>query len=159
MTQFKRRKGGCLFKLIKLFLALFVIVAIALYFFTSQIVSKAISGVGSLVGVEMRGNANLVWGECAFSLKDFHIANPEGFLKGDAIKFDEVYIKPALTLEAIKGNEPIVIDEIRIICPFLRFEQEGITKNNLNEIIETGVTINAIISKPLIENIFFKNSP
>ena len=32
-------------------------------------------------------------------------------------------------------------------------------ENNLNEIVETGVTINAIISKPLIENIFFKNSP
>ncbi len=32
-------------------------------------------------------------------------------------------------------------------------------ESNLNEIIETGVTINAIISKPLIENIFFKNSP
>ena len=32
-------------------------------------------------------------------------------------------------------------------------------ENNLNEIIETGVTIDAIISKPLIENIFFKNSP
>ena len=32
-------------------------------------------------------------------------------------------------------------------------------ENNLNEIIETGVTINAVISKPLIENIFFKNSP
>ncbi len=32
-------------------------------------------------------------------------------------------------------------------------------ENNLNEIIETGVNINAIISKPLIENIFFKNSP
>lgn len=32
-------------------------------------------------------------------------------------------------------------------------------ENNLNEIIETGVTIDAVISKPLIENIFFKNSP
>ena len=32
-------------------------------------------------------------------------------------------------------------------------------ENNLNEIIETGVSIDAIISKPLIENIFFKNSP
>jgi uncharacterized protein (TIGR00159 family) len=31
--------------------------------------------------------------------------------------------------------------------------------NNLSEIIDTGVTINAVISKPLIENIFFKNSP
>ena len=31
--------------------------------------------------------------------------------------------------------------------------------NNLNEIIDTGVTIDAIISKSLIENIFFKNSP
>lgn len=31
--------------------------------------------------------------------------------------------------------------------------------NNLSEIIETGVTIDAVVSKPLIENIFFKNSP
>lgn len=34
-----------------------------------------------------------------------------------------------------------------------------VQENNLNEIVETGVSINAIISKPLIENIFFKNSP
>ena len=32
-------------------------------------------------------------------------------------------------------------------------------ESNLNEIIGTGVTIDAVISKPLIENIFFKNSP
>ena len=31
-------------------------------------------------------------------------------------------------------------------------------ESNLNEIIGTGVTIDAVISKPLIENIFFKNS-
>ena len=34
-----------------------------------------------------------------------------------------------------------------------------VQENNLNEIIETGVSIDAIITKPLIENIFFKNSP
>ncbi len=32
-------------------------------------------------------------------------------------------------------------------------------ENNLNEIVETGVVIDAVISKPLLENIFFKNSP
>lgn len=32
-------------------------------------------------------------------------------------------------------------------------------ENNLNEIVDTGVKIDAIISKSLIENIFFKNSP
>ena len=32
-------------------------------------------------------------------------------------------------------------------------------ENNLNEIIDTGVVIDAVISKPLLENIFFKNSP
>ncbi len=31
--------------------------------------------------------------------------------------------------------------------------------NDLQDIIDTGVSIDAIISKPLIENIFFKNSP
>lgn len=32
-------------------------------------------------------------------------------------------------------------------------------EDNLQDIIDTGVNIDAIISKPLIENIFFKNSP
>ena len=32
-------------------------------------------------------------------------------------------------------------------------------ENNLNEIVDTGVKIDALISKPLLENIFFKNSP
>ena len=32
-------------------------------------------------------------------------------------------------------------------------------KNNLDDIVSTGVVVNADISNPLIENIFFKNSP
>lgn len=32
-------------------------------------------------------------------------------------------------------------------------------ENNLNDIVDTGVKIDALISKPLLENIFFKNSP
>ncbi len=32
-------------------------------------------------------------------------------------------------------------------------------KNNLDDIVATGVTVNADITNPLIENIFFKNSP
>lgn len=34
-----------------------------------------------------------------------------------------------------------------------------VQENNLNEIVDTGVKIDALISKPLLENIFFKNSP
>lgn len=34
-----------------------------------------------------------------------------------------------------------------------------VQENNLNEIVGTGVIIDAVISKPLLENIFFKNSP
>lgn len=130
----KNRKGGCLFSLVKLAVCLFVVVAIALYFFTSQIISRSIKTVGDMAGVEMRGNANLVWGECAFSLSNFHIENPEGFLKGDAIRFDEVYINPDPTIKSIKGEEAFEIKEIRISGPFLRLEQQGITKNNLLEL-------------------------
>ena len=32
-------------------------------------------------------------------------------------------------------------------------------KNNLDDIVSTGVIVNADITNPLIENIFFKNSP
>ena len=134
MKNSKSRKGGIIFSLIKIALVVVVVLAIALYFFTEQIISRGIKSVGTLAGVEMEGSASIVWGDLAFSLNNFHIKNPDGYLKGDAISFKEVFINPDPTLEALKGNEPLVIDEIRISSPFLRLEQAGLSKNNLIDI-------------------------
>ncbi len=63
-----------------------------------------------------------------------------------------------------KEEKSLDLDAICEACASMSQDKVGALillaqENNLNEIIETGVTINAVISKPLIENIFFKNSP
>ena len=63
-----------------------------------------------------------------------------------------------------KEESDIDLNPICDACESMSQDKVGalillVQENNLNEIIETGVSINAIITKPLIENIFFKNSP
>lgn len=63
-----------------------------------------------------------------------------------------------------KEESDIDLNPICDACASMSQDKVGalillVQENNLNEIIETGVSIDAIITKPLIENIFFKNSP
>lgn len=63
-----------------------------------------------------------------------------------------------------KEEEKIDLDPICEACASMSQGKVGalilLTLNDkLDDIVDTGVTIDAIISKPLIENIFFKNSP
>ena len=63
-----------------------------------------------------------------------------------------------------KGTDTLDIKSIVEACSNMSAIKQGalivITRQNpLVDIVETGVTINAKISSPLIENIFFKNSP
>lgn len=64
----------------------------------------------------------------------------------------------------VTGNAGLNVDAITKACQNMSDIKQGalilITrKNNLDDIISTGVLVNADISNPLIENIFFKNSP
>lgn len=64
----------------------------------------------------------------------------------------------------VNNNANLDIDSIVKACQNMSEIKQGalilITQNNnLDDIISTGVTINADISNALIENIFFKNSP
>lgn len=63
-----------------------------------------------------------------------------------------------------KEESNLELDPICEACATMSQDKVGALillaqENNLNEIIDTGVTINAVVSKPLLENIFFKNSP
>lgn len=63
-----------------------------------------------------------------------------------------------------KEDKNIDLDAICEACASMSQDKVGalillVQENNLNEIVDTGVKIDAIISKPLLENIFFKNSP
>ena len=64
----------------------------------------------------------------------------------------------------VNNNAGLDIDAITQACLNMSDIKQGalilITrKNNLDDIVATGVIVNADISNPLIENIFFKNSP
>ena len=64
----------------------------------------------------------------------------------------------------VSGNVGLDVDSITKACQNMSDIHQGALiliarKNNLDDISSTGVIVNADISNPLIENIFFKNSP
>ena len=64
----------------------------------------------------------------------------------------------------VRSNVDLDIDSITKACQNMSDIKQGALilltrKNNLDDIVTTGVVVNADISNPLIENIFFKNSP
>ena len=64
----------------------------------------------------------------------------------------------------VTGNAGLDVESITKACQNMSDIKQGALiliarKNNLDDIASTGVLVNADISNPLIENIFFKNSP
>ena len=64
----------------------------------------------------------------------------------------------------VRSNVDLDIDSITKACQNMSGIKQGALilltrKNNLDDIVTTGVVVNADISNSLIENIFFKNSP
>ena len=64
----------------------------------------------------------------------------------------------------VRSNVDLDIESVTKACLNMSDIKQGalilLTRNNnLDDIVTTGVTVNADISNPLIENIFFKNSP
>ena len=64
----------------------------------------------------------------------------------------------------VRSNVDLNIDAITKACLNMSDIKQGALilltrQNNLDDIVTTGVVVNADISNPLIENIFFKNSP
>ena len=76
----------------------------------------------------------------------------------------ETKLSQRLKFLRVNNNAGLDIDAITLACLNMADIKQGalilITrKNNLDDIIATGVIVNADITNPLIENIFFKNSP
>ena len=64
----------------------------------------------------------------------------------------------------VRSNVDLNIEAVTKACINMSEIKQGALilltrQNNLDDIVSTGVTVNADISNPLIENIFFKNSP
>lgn len=135
MKNFKSRKAGCLFSLVKILIVLVVLAGLAIYFFSSKIVDTAISTTGKLAGVNMGGSASISWSKLEFALNDFYIENPSNFSDANAISFKQAYFKPAFTIGGVRGTDPLIIDEIRIVGVSLLLEKNGLlSPSNLSEI-------------------------
>jgi len=97
-----------------------------LYSSLDSIVEEAIERYGSeAAGTRVEvGSVSLSLSEGRGTLRDVRVANPEGFSSADAIYFSEVTLQIALS--SVREN-PVVIDEIFVNAPQVRYErnQEG----------------------------------
>ncbi len=65
------------------------------------------------------------------TLRGLRVANPEGFSSGDAIYFGEVTLQIAL---GSLGENPVVIEEVFVDAPLVRYERNGEGTANLDVI-------------------------
>ena len=142
MKNINSRKGGCLFTLVKWLLVMLVALGVIYYFFGGCIISTAITQVGKKAEIDMGGDVSLSLWDQEAEIKNFYILNPQpDYSKENAVSFKEVFVRTKITLSALKKQDPIEIDEIRIISPLVRLEKDKdasilmiLTKNNIKEI-------------------------
>ena len=110
------RKGGCLFKLIKLFVLVAVILCVAIYFSLGLIADYALKTVTSGTGIEAGvSSVSLGITDQKVQIKNFFITNPPNFKKCDAIAFKEALFDAGITLSDVVAKRLIVIDEIKVV--------------------------------------------
>lgn len=114
--------------LIGLAVVVVLVAGAAWYLYSSldSIVEEAIERYGSeAAGTRVEvGSVSLSLSEGRGTLRDVRVANPEGFSSADAIYFSEVTLQIALSSV---GENPVVINEVFIDAPQVRYErnQEG----------------------------------
>ena len=142
MKNSNTRTGGCLFTIVKWLALALILLGATYYFFGGFIISKAITQVGKKANVDMGGDVSLSIWDQEVEIKNFYIYNPQPeYSKENAVSFKEIFVRTKITMSALKKQDPIEIDEIRIISPSVRLEKEKdaaiitlLSKNNIKEI-------------------------
>ena len=138
------RKGGCLFKLVKLFLLVAVVLGVALYFARGIVADYALKTLTSGTGIEAGiSSVSVDVREQKVQVSDFFITNPPNFEKCNALAFKTVLIDADITAADALSKKLIVVDEVRIEGLSMNLEvktEKGISslitspKSNLTEI-------------------------
>lgn len=133
----KSRKGGCLFKLIKLVIVLIALLIAAIYFGSSYFASAGLSAVTKMVGIESGvGVVSINPFKESVSIHNFWLKNPEGFKDTNAIEFDNVYVKLGVNPLDLIGKKLITIEEITVMGLGLDIEMAKDLSNNIQAILD-----------------------
>jgi len=110
------RKGGCLFKLVKLFLLAAVVLLIAVYFSLGFIADYAVKTVMSGTGVEAGiGSVSFSFSDQRFEMTKFYVTNPKGYSQDKkAFYMGEVVVDAGVNPVTFLTQKLITVDEIKI---------------------------------------------
>lgn len=131
------RRGGCLFKLVKLFVLVAVVLGVALYFARGLVADYALKTLTSGTGIEAGiSSVSVDVREQKVQVSDFFITNPPNFEKCNALAFKTVLIDADITVADALSKKLVVVDEVRI---------EGLS---MNLEVRTEKGISGLISSP-----------
>lgn len=131
------RRGGCLFKLVKLFVLVAVVLGVALYFARGLVADYALKTLTSGTGIEAGiSSVSVDVREQKVKVSDFFITNPPNFEKCNALAFKTVLIDADITAADALSKKLVVVDEVRI---------EGLS---MNLEVKTEKGISGLISSP-----------
>lgn len=148
----KNRKGGCLFKLIKLTVLLAILLVAAIFFGSSYFASAGLSAITKMVGIESGvGIVSINPFKQSLSIDDFWLKNPEGFKDVNAIKFDNVYVKLGVNPADLIGKKLVKIDEVTIIGLGLDMEMAKDFSNNISAILDKFKALQSTEEKTVAE--------
>ena len=136
-STLKSRKGGCLFKLLKLFIFVVIVLAVAIYFSLGYIADYALKTVTAGTGINAGlSSMSIMPSEQKVQVGNFFITNPPNFKQCDAIAFKEAVLDADISLSDVLSKRLIVLDEIKVV---------GL-KMNID--IKTGAGLSALVSAP-----------
>ena len=114
-------------------IALVLVIVIVVVQSLDGIVKAALEHYGSqILGVEVKvASVSLSLREGRGTIREFRVANPEGYSSADAFTLGEITL--GLDLESVQGS-PLVIDEVTIRAPEVSYEIGADGKSNFDTI-------------------------
>lgn len=116
------------------FVALTVLLAVVLYFSLNSIIKNGVESFGSkALSTDVRlESASISFLSGAGEIAGLHVANPEGYPEGDAVRVGRIRV--SLDLASL-FSEVIVIHEIRVEEPVVNFAT-GTDGSNVNRLLQ-----------------------
>lgn len=149
------RRGGCLFKLVKLFVLVAVVLGVALYFARGLVADYALKTLTSGTGIEAGiSSVSVDVREQKVQVSDFFITNPPNFEKCNALAFKTVLIDADITAADALSKKLVVVDEVRIEGLSMNLEVK--TENGISGLISSPKS-NLTEIKSIFENKFGLN--
>lgn len=135
-----RRRGGCLFSLVKLGILAVVVLAVALYFTMSYVADYALKSVTAGTPITSGlGSVYLNPFTQQIDLTNFYITNPQNYnYKGNAIAFKRVYVDADFSPSQFFSQKLVRVEEISVdgLQVVMTVKSGTVSQSNLTDIVE-----------------------